>query len=186
MTTAKLMIKPMIRMACAVLFSVTAMVAGADNEAREATNAQNNIKDISYSALQGGKVEVKVTLKQPLSSPPAGFTTNNPPRIALDFPGTTNALGKNSIEVGEGTLRTMNIVQAGNRTRLVLNLAKPVGYETRMDGNSLIVSLHGTATSVSTTNETTRFAEAGAGWVCKNTLSMRLISAVGIMVKVAL
>ncbi|MFA5241299.1 MAG: type IV pilus secretin PilQ [Sulfuricella sp.] len=163
MTTAKLMIKPMIRMACAVLFSVTAMVAGADNEAREATNAQNNIKDISYSALQGGKVEVKVTLKQPLSSPPAGFTTNNPPRIALDFPGTTNALGKNSIEVGEGTLRTMNIVQAGNRTRLVLNLAKPVGYETRMDGNSLIVSLHGTATSVSTTNETTRFAEAGAG-----------------------
>ena len=162
MTTAKLMIKPMIRMACAVLFSVTAMVAGADEGAREATNAQNNIKDISYSALQGGRVEVKVTLRQPLSSPPAGFTTNNPPRIALDFPGTANALGKNSIEVGEGTLRTMNIVQAGNRTRLVLNLAKPVGYETRMDGNSLIISLQGTATSVSTTNETTRFAEAVA------------------------
>ena len=79
---------------------------------------------------------MKVTLGQPLSSPPAGFTTNNPPRIALDFPGTANALGKNTIEVGEGTLRTMNIVQAGNRTRLVLNLAKPVGYETRLDGNS--------------------------------------------------
>ncbi len=162
MTTAKLMIKPMLRMACAVLFSISAVVAGADDAAKEPTIAQNNIKDISYSALQGGKVEVKVTLKQPLLTLPAGFTTNNPPRIALDFPGTANALGKNLIDVGEGALRTMNIVQAGNRTRLVLNLAKPVGYETRTDGNFLIVSLQGSATAVSsTTNETTRFAEAG-------------------------
>lgn len=160
MTTAKLMINPMYRMACAVLFSIIAMAAAADDAATGAASARNNIKDISYSALQGGKVEVKVTLKQPLSSPPAGFTTNNPPRIALDFPETANALGQNFIDVGEGALRTMNVVQAGHRTRLVLNLAKPVGYETRMDGNSLIISLQGSATSVTTTNETTRFAEA--------------------------
>lgn len=163
MTTAKLMIKPMLRMACAVLFSVTALVAGADDVAKEATIAQNNIKEISYSALQGGKVEVKVTLNRPLTSPPAGFTTNNPPRIALDFPETANALGKNLLDVGEGALRTMNIVQAGHRTRLVLNLAKPVGYETRIDGSSLVISLQGAATSVTTTNETTRFAEAEKG-----------------------
>ncbi|PWB49200.1 MAG: type IV pilus secretin PilQ [Nitrosomonadales bacterium] len=163
MTTARLMIKPMFRMACAVLFSLTALAAGAADGGGDATGAQNNIEKISYSALQGGKIEVKVTLKKPLSSPPAGFTTNNPPRIALDFPGTGNALGKNSMEVGEGTLRTLNIVQAGNRTRLVMNLTKPVGYETRLEENNLIIALQGAAAVASTTNETTRFAESGAG-----------------------
>jgi type IV pilus assembly protein PilQ len=163
MTTAKLMIKPMFRMACAVLFSLTALVASAADGGGDASGSQNNIEKIAHSALQGGKIEVKVTLKKPLSSPPAGFTTNNPPRIALDFPGTGNALGKNSIEVGEGTLRTLNIVQAGNRTRLVMNLAKPVSYETRLEGNNLIIALQGAAVVASTTNETTRFAESGAG-----------------------
>ncbi len=161
MSTAKSMMKPMFSMACAVLFSLNALVVAAADDGGGVTGAQNNIEKISHSVLQGGKIEVRVTLKQPLTSPPAGFTTNNPPRIALDFPGTGNALGKNSVEVGEGTLRTLNIVQAGNRTRLVMNLAKPVSYETRMEGNNLIIALQGAVNSVSTTNETTRFAEGG-------------------------
>ena len=160
MTIAKLMIKPMFRMAYAVLFSLTALVAVA---AEGGGSEQNAIENITYSVQQGGKIEVKVMLKKALTTPPAGFTTNNPPRIALDFPGTANALGKNAMEVGEGTLRTLNIVQAGNRTRLVMNLAKPVGYETRVEGNNLIVTLQGAAAAVSTTNENTRFADAGTG-----------------------
>lgn len=163
MSTYKLMIKPMFRMACAVLLSMFAMVAAAAEGGADTSGAPNSIEKITYSALQGGKIEVRVTLKQPLSAPPAGFTTNNPPRIALDFPGTGNLSGKNAMEVGEGMLRTMNIVQAGNRTRLVMNLAKPVSYETRMEGNNLIVALQGAAVVASTTNETTRFAEAVAG-----------------------
>lgn len=163
MTTAKLISKTMFRMACAVLLSFTALVAGASAEVGGAASTQNLIEKISYSALQGGKVEVKITLKQPLTSPPAGFTTNNPPRIALDFFGTGNAMGKNTIEVGEGGLRTLNVVQANNRTRLVMNLSKPVSYETRLEGNDLIVALQETTASASSTNETTRFAEAGTG-----------------------
>ena len=134
----------------------------ADSPVVPATDGQNNIENVTYTTLQSGKIEVKVSLKQALATPPVGFTTNNPPRIALDFPGTANALGKNMMEVGQGTLRTVNIVQAGNRTRLVMNLAKPVGYETRMDGKDLYVTLQSSPTVVSNANVTTRFAEAGA------------------------
>ena len=86
------------------------------------------------SPASGGKVVVKVTLKQALASPPAGFTVNNPPRIAFDFPNTTNALGRSTQEVGEGDLRSINVVQAGDRTRLVLNLSRAAGYDTQIDG----------------------------------------------------
>ncbi|BCB28292.1 pilus assembly protein PilQ [Sulfurimicrobium lacus] len=152
----------MFRMACAVLLTGAATISvAADGGASAPVTDQNNIESVTYTTLPNGKIEVKVSLKQALATPPVGFTTNNPPRIALDFPGTANSLGKNLMEVGQGTLRTVNIVQAGTRTRLVMNLAKPVGYETRMDGKDLYVTLQNSPTVVSNANVTTRFAEAG-------------------------
>lgn len=71
---------------------------------------------------QGNEIAVKVDLKEALSAAPAGFSVANPSKIALDFPLTANALGKVSQVLNEGDLRSMNIVQAGDRTRLVLNL----------------------------------------------------------------
>ncbi|WP_173067421.1 type IV pilus secretin family protein [Sulfurimicrobium lacus] len=154
--------KTMFRMACAVLLTGAATISvAADGGASAPVTDQNNIESVTYTTLPNGKIEVKVSLKQALATPPVGFTTNNPPRIALDFPGTANSLGKNLMEVGQGTLRTVNIVQAGTRTRLVMNLAKPVGYETRMDGKDLYVTLQNSPTVVSNANVTTRFAEAG-------------------------
>ena len=163
MNRSNLIKKTMFSMACAVLMTgiVTVSVA-AEGDATAAITAQNNIENVTSTMLQNGKVEVRVSLKQALAIPPAGFTTNNPPRIALDFPSTANALGKNTLEVSQGTLRTVNVVQAGSRTRLVLNLAKPAGYETRMDGKDLYITLQSSPTVVSNANVTTRFAEAGA------------------------
>ncbi|PKO92898.1 MAG: type IV pilus secretin PilQ [Betaproteobacteria bacterium HGW-Betaproteobacteria-10] len=90
---------------------------------------------------QGNDVAVKIDLKEALSSPPAGFSIASPAKIALDFPSTANALGKNSQLVNEGDLRSMNIVQVGERTRLVLNLGRNMNYTTRLDGKSLYVML---------------------------------------------
>ncbi|MEN6586320.1 MAG: type IV pilus secretin PilQ [Sulfuricella sp.] len=164
MIRSNLIMKTMFRMACAVLLTGAATISvAADGGTSAPVTDQNNIESVTYTTLQNGKVEVKVSLKQALAMPPVGFTTNNPPRIALDFPGTANSLGKNLMEVGQGTLRTVNIVQAGTRTRLVMNLAKPVGYETRMDGKDLYVTLQNSPTVVSNANVTTRFAEAGVG-----------------------
>ena len=72
----------------------------------------NRIEAINVAGQQGGQVLVKITMSQPLANPPAGFSVNNPPRIALDFPNTVNGLGRNSQDVKEGDLRSLNIVQA--------------------------------------------------------------------------
>lgn len=160
MITANLLMKKILSMVCAVLLSVVALTVAAEtNGASQAL--QNNVENIAFLPLQGGKIEVKVSLTRELTAPPVGFTTNNPPRIALDFPGTANLVGKSTIDVGESTLRTMNIVQSGSRTRLVLNLAKPVSYETHITGKDLIITLQSAATITSSANVTTRFAEAG-------------------------
>ena len=121
--------------------------------------AQNSIESINVTTLQGGMVAVKITLKQALANPPAGFSLNNPPRIAFDFPNTANALGKNTQEFNKTGLRSINIVQAGGRTRLVMNLAKPFGYDTKIDGKDLVVTLQSTETGA-VAPVTTRFAEA--------------------------
>ena len=73
-------------------------------------------------------------MNQPLTNPPAGISLNNPARIYFDFPDTSNALGKSSQNMGEGALRSINIAQSGNRTRLVMNLSKPLVYETKIEG----------------------------------------------------
>jgi type IV pilus assembly protein PilQ len=123
----------------------------------------NSIDAINVSAQQGGSIVVRITLKQAVANPPAGFTINNPPRIAFDFPGTGNALGKNTQEVGDGDLRNMNIVQAGDRTRLVMNLAKPLGYDTKIDGRSVIITLQAAAGGSVASTVTSHFAEAPVG-----------------------
>ncbi len=125
--------------------------------------AQNSIEAIDVTTLQGGKVAVKITLKQALANPPAGFSLNNPPRIAFDFPSTANALGKTTQEFDKSGLRSINIVQAGGRTRLVMNLAKPFGYDTKIDGKDLVVTLQATEIGGAAAPVTTRFAEAKPG-----------------------
>src|SRR5688572_25942798 len=108
----------------------------------------NMIESINVSPQSGGRVLVRVTLKQPPANPPAGFTVNNPPRIALDFAGTGNAMGKNVHEVSEGDLRRINIVQAGDRTRMVLELSRPVRYDTQIEGRTVMLTLSATGAEV--------------------------------------
>ncbi|HSD40659.1 MAG TPA: type IV pilus secretin PilQ [Burkholderiales bacterium] len=102
--------------------------------------AQNSIDALNV-ASQGGRVIVRITTKQALTAVPASFTVNQPARIAFDFPGTANALGRNSQEINEGELRSMSMVQVGDRTRMVLNLRNMVTYESQVEGNVLSVVL---------------------------------------------
>ncbi len=149
----------MLQALLAVLLAMAVPLAWAAEQA----GAENSIQSIDYSALQGGGVLVKIGLKRPIQSVPAGFTINNPPRIVLDFPNTANGLGKKTIAVDGGMLYSMDVVQAGNRTRLVLNLARPGSYETRIDKGQLLLTLRASESAASTTNVTTRFAQATPG-----------------------
>jgi type IV pilus assembly protein PilQ len=133
--------------------------------AQAQTNAAtpNGVESINVSAAPGGKVIVKITLKEALTNPPAAFTVNNPPRLALDLPDTTNNLGKNALEIGEGDLRSVNVIQAGNRTRLVMNLSRPVLYDTKLDGKDLLVTLQSGQGSAAPSGTTAKFAEGKSG-----------------------
>lgn len=122
--------------------------------------AQNSITALNVSSPGDGTTVIKVELAQPLANVPAGFTINTPPRIALDFPNTSNGLGKSVQNFSEGDLRSANIVQAGNRTRLVINLNQMLTYDTKIDGNNLLITLQGKAAGQAATASTSRFAEA--------------------------
>ena len=128
---------------------------------QQANADTNSVDTVDFSTLEGGKLLIKVGLKQNLQNSPAGFSVNNPPRVALDLANTANGLGKNTVNVNQGPLKSINVVQAGERTRLVLNLSKPAQYETRIDGNALFITLQ-ESDSAATSNVTPRFAEAVA------------------------
>jgi type IV pilus assembly protein PilQ len=123
--------------------------------------AQNSIQSVN-SSLQAGSEVVRIELAEPLTAIPAGFTIQTPPRIAIDLPGVGNALGKSSVEVNQGNLRSVNVAQAGERTRLVLNLKQPANYRAELQGKVLVLLLDSTAPLVaqSTAPQTTRFAES--------------------------
>lgn len=128
--------------------------------AQAQADALNTITALSVNSTGGGATIIKVELAQPMDNPPPAFTINAPPRIAFDFPNTANGLGKSVQDFAEGNLRSANIVQAGNRTRLVVNLNQMATYETRIDGSSLLITLQGKSADLAATSITSRFAEA--------------------------
>ena len=109
-------------------------------DASQTQSFSNQIEGLEV-AEQGGAIYVRLTLREPLASPPPSFSVANPARIAFDFPGTANALGRNVQAIDQGDLRSANIVQAGDRTRLVLNLTRMSPYEARVQGRDLIIAL---------------------------------------------
>jgi type IV pilus assembly protein PilQ len=121
--------------------------------------AQNALNAVAASA-QGGQEIVRVELAQPLPSLPAGFVVQSPARIALDFPGVVNGTGRNLVELGQGNLRSANIVQSGERTRLVLNLKQIANYKMQIQGSALLIMIDPVAAQVAASPSTPSFAES--------------------------
>jgi type IV pilus assembly protein PilQ len=113
------------------------------------TFAQVAIESVSGSVQSGVEV-VKINLNQALSMEPKGFSIQSPARIALDFPDVVSAMGRSNVEVNQGNLKSVSVVQAGNRTRVVLNLKQSTPYKTQWQGKSLLVVLDAIAGDVPT------------------------------------
>jgi len=95
---------------------------------------------------------------------PPNFAVASPARIAFDFPNTASGVGRGAQNISEGDLRSVNVVQAGDRTRLVLNLSRSLAYDTQIEGNTLLITLQGATTAAGARAErTTHFAEPRAG-----------------------
>jgi type IV pilus assembly protein PilQ len=124
-------------------------------------HAQNAIQSIT-GAVQGGTEVVRIQMAEPLAAVPSGFTIQSPARIALDFPGVVNAVGRSAVDLNQGNLRSANVVQAGDRTRLVINLKQPASYQASTDGRTLLVVLDRTEATVAAPAQPSVFAESRA------------------------
>ena len=110
-------------------------------------SAQSSLEGISYSALPGDRVQVRLDLDTPQSAEPLNFTIDNPARIALDFPNTVLNTSNRNISVGLGVAHSISAVEAAGRTRVVLNLVESVPYDITTEGNSVLVTLGAKATA---------------------------------------
>ena len=100
----------------------------------------NTIQSVTAS-VSGGSEVIRIDLAEALTAVPTGFSIQSPARIALDFPGISNAMGRSAVEMNLGNLRSANVVQAGERTRVVLNLKASTPYRAEIQGKSLLITL---------------------------------------------
>ncbi|MDV7210801.1 type IV pilus secretin PilQ [Azotobacter beijerinckii] len=99
-----------------------------------------DLKALDVAALPGDRVELKLSFDEPVPAP-RGYTIEQPARIALDLPGVANKLGTKHRELGVGNARSVTLVEASGRTRMIVNLAALSPYSTRAEGNHLYVVL---------------------------------------------
>jgi len=117
-----------------LMFSL--LLAGAGARAQD----DNAIETIAVSQ-QGANLVVRIAMTATPATLPAGFAISSPPRIALDFGAVANRTGKTDHEFGVGELRSVNVVQAGDRARLLLNLNRSLGYTMAIDGKAVVVTI---------------------------------------------
>jgi len=98
-----------------------------------------DLQRLDVASLPGERVELKLTFDEPVAATPKGYTIDQPARIAIDLPGVKNKLGERSRELGLGNARSLTVVEANDRTRLIINLTDLAPYTTRVEGNNLFV-----------------------------------------------
>lgn len=110
-----------------------------------------NLNALDVAALPGDRVELKLAFDEPVNKP-HGYTLEQPARIALDLPGVSNKLGVKNRELGVGNARSVTVVEAQGRTRLIVNLTTLVPYSTRIEGSNLFVVLGDSSAPVAVSN----------------------------------
>ncbi len=136
----------------------------AATQATAQTTGQTAVRAIN-STQQSGVEVVRIELSESLAEVPKGFTVLTPPRIAIDLPGVVNGLGRSVVEINQGNLRSANVAQAGERTRIVLNLRQASGYRAELQDKALLLILENTpgvvaAASAASSNEPLHFAQS--------------------------
>lgn len=116
--------------------------------------AAASLEDITFTTLTGDQVEIKLHMSGEVAEP-GSFTIDNPARIALDLADTVSKLREKSLNIGVGVARSLTAVEAGGRTRVVVNLTRLTPFQTRVEGGNIILTLGAASSGVS--------ASAGTG-----------------------
>ncbi len=145
------------------IFCLYGSLVQAQQSAPTADLSGKNSIEAVQATQDGGNLVVRVTLKDALNSQVGSFSVSNPARVAIDFPSTLNNTGHGAISFNEGDLRSANLVQVADRTRLVLNLTRALSYTTRTEGHDLLITLSVAAAKSPEATTTARFAEQQGG-----------------------
>jgi len=116
----------------------------------EALSNSNRLEQVGFSSMPGNRVQIKLDFAGPAITP-SSFSTANPARIVLDFPGTQLALRKKSQPIGIGVVQSTNVVSTSNRARVVVNLVRLVPFKIAVQGNRVLISVENMATKFSKT-----------------------------------
>ncbi len=121
----------------------------------------NRLEGITFTTGAGNKVELTLRLSDTAPTP-LTFTVDNPARIALDLPDTSVAMSSRRVDVKQGVVDTVNVAEAGGRTRVVLNVDNLVPYDTRVQGNTIVVSVGGSGSRAASSGAAVSTAAAVA------------------------
>jgi len=135
-------------LALAAVWSVTAVAA-------------TTLDQIEYSTLPGDRVQVRLQLSESIQEP-LSFAIDNPARVALDFPNVGLNLSERTQTIGVGMARSITAVEAGGRTRVVLNLIKLVPYTLRVQGNNVLITVESAGVASAKALEPQALSKPGA------------------------
>lgn len=105
-----------------------------------AAAAAINVTNIDFNSLPGGKVEIRMDFDG-TPPEPKGYTIEKPARIALDLQGVGSQLKEKKHTLDLGNAQSVVVLEAGGRTRVIVNLVELTSYSTRIDNNSLYLSV---------------------------------------------
>ncbi len=121
-------------------FAATALIAFAAISVRVHAAGLNKLEAIDVQTLSGQQVQLTLRMSGPAPQPLA-FTIDKPARIALDLPDTTIAMASRRIDVRSGGVDTVLAAEANGRTRIVVDLDSLIPYATKVEGNTILVTL---------------------------------------------
>jgi type IV pilus assembly protein PilQ len=127
--------------------------------------ASGNAIEAITATQQGDRTVLRIQMRSAPAGAPNSFTIANPPRLALDFPDTTNAVGQGVIDLTQGDARSVNVVQSGPRSRMVVNLRRAVTHSLSVEGNAVLLALTpvgGISTPTAAATGSTLFARGEA------------------------
>jgi type IV pilus assembly protein PilQ len=133
---------PMSRILAAAAWLVIAGVLGILPSHSARADDGPKLEAVDVQPLPGQQVQITLRLSGPAPQP-LSFTIDNPARISFDLPGTALALPARRIDVHTSGVDSILAAETKDRTRLVMNLDKLVPYDTRVDGNNIVVMLGG-------------------------------------------
>lgn len=124
------------RGALVLLGSLMLMVMGMS----ASTAYGNAITGIEFSSKPQSKFEIRLEFEDTPPDPKT-YTIENPARISMDFAGVSSALDRKKFPLPFGNATGVVVLEAGDRTRMIINLVELLPYTTRVSGNAMYIEV---------------------------------------------